>query len=189
MFLSKASRNRQILKARIRTRGVIMAFRYARYISNKFKYIRSEDSLSCLGCTGAGRLYKIEPFSQSDFAKINKERARLDAEEDQANEEARLHSSRFNTAVAKAARIRKLRRFLASREAEMIRRGLKNIKELEKLEEQEKLNILSALSAAAAIFSKNASASSSFSGEFDAFLAQKHPDLFDENLRPTAGRS
>jgi hypothetical protein len=82
MFLSKASRNRQILKARIRTRCMIMAFRCARYISNKFKYIRSEDSSSCLGYTGAGRLYKIEFFSQSDFAKINKERARLDTKKD-----------------------------------------------------------------------------------------------------------
>jgi hypothetical protein len=77
----------------------------------------------------------MKPFSQSDFAKINKERARLDTKKDRANEEARLHSSRFNTAVAKAARIRKLRRFLASREAEMIRRGLENMEELEKLEE------------------------------------------------------
>jgi hypothetical protein len=85
--------------------------------------------------TGAGCLYKIESFSQSDFAKIDKERARLNTKKDQANEEARLHSSKFNTIVAKAARIRKLRRFLASREAEMIRRGLENIEELEKLEE------------------------------------------------------
>jgi hypothetical protein len=189
MLPSKASRNRQILKARIRTRGVIMAFRCARCMSNKLKCVRSEDSLSCLGCTGAGRPCEMEPFSQSDFAKIDKERARLDAEEDQANEEARLHSSRFNTAVAKAARIRKLRRFLASREAEMIRRGLENVEELEKLEEQEKLNALSASSATAAIFSESEFASPSFSGEFDAFLAQEHPDLFDESLQPTAGRS
>jgi hypothetical protein len=53
----------------------------------------------------------------------------------------------------------------------MIRRNLKNIEELEKLEEQEKLYILSALSVTTAIFSKNASASPFFSGDFDAFLA------------------
>ena len=64
----------------------------------------------------------------------------------------------------------------------MIRRGLENIKELEKLEKQEKLYILSASSVITAIFSKNASASPSFSGEFDAFLAQKYFDLFDKNL-------
>jgi hypothetical protein len=37
--------------------------------------------------------------------------------------------------LAKIIRIRKLRRFLTSREAEMIRRSLENIEELEKLEE------------------------------------------------------
>jgi hypothetical protein len=79
--------------------------------------------------------YKIEPFSKSDFIKIDKERARLDAEEDKTNREIRLYSSRVNTALAKTIRIRKLRRFLASREAEMIRRSLKNMEELEKLEE------------------------------------------------------
>ena len=64
----------------------------------------------------------------------------------------------------------------------MIRRGLENVEELEKLEEQEKLNALSASSATAAIFSESELASSFFSGEFDAFLAQEHPDLFDKNL-------
>jgi hypothetical protein len=70
----------------------------------------------------------------------------------------------------------------------MIRRGLENIKELEKLEEQEKLHVLSVLSATAAIFSKSEFASFFFSGEFDAFLAQEYSDLFDKNLRLTAGR-
>jgi hypothetical protein len=60
---------------------------------------------------------------------------------------------------------------------------------LEKLEEQEKLNILSASSATVAIFSENELASPFFSGEFDAFLAQKYSDLFNKNLRLTAGRS
>ena len=49
----------------------------------------------------AGYLYKIEFFSQSDFIKINKERARLDAKKDQANKKTRLNFSRFNTTVAK----------------------------------------------------------------------------------------
>jgi predicted RNase H-like nuclease (RuvC/YqgF family) len=132
---------------------------------------------------------KIEPFLKSDFVKIDKERARLDAEEDRVNEEIRLYFSRINTILAKTARIWKLRRFLASREAEIIRRGLENIEELEKLEEQEKLYILSALSVTTAIFSKNVSAFFFFSGEFDAFLAQEYSDLFDKNLRLIAGRS
>jgi hypothetical protein len=77
----------------------------------------------------------MEPFSRSNFVKIDKERARLDSKEDRINEEVRLYFSRINTVLAKTARIRKLRRFLASREAEMIRRSLKNMEELEKLEE------------------------------------------------------
>jgi len=189
MSSPKSSRNRQILVARIRIRGVIMAFRCARCMNEKLNCVRSGDSSSCLSCVEKTLPCEMEPFSRSDFAKIDKERARLDAEEDRANEEVRLHSSRVNTTLAKAARIRKLRRFLASREAEMIRRGLENVEELEKLEEQEKLNTLSASSATAAIFSESELASPSFSGEFDAFLAQEHPDLFDESLLPTAGRS
>jgi hypothetical protein len=82
-----------------------MAFRCARCINNKFKYIRSEDSLSCLEYTGADRLYKIEPFSQSDFAKIDKKRTRFNTKKDRANEKARLYFLRFNTTITKAARI------------------------------------------------------------------------------------
>jgi hypothetical protein len=114
---------------------MIIAFRYIRYISNKFKYIRSEDFLFYLEYTGTDRSYKIEYFSQSNFTKINKKRIRLDIKKDQANEETRLYSLRFNTAVTKTVRIRKLCRFLTSRKAEIIRRGLKNIEKLEKLEE------------------------------------------------------
>jgi hypothetical protein len=77
----------------------------------------------------------MEFFSKSDFIKIDKERARLDAKKDKTNKKIRLYSSRINTALIKTIRIRKLRRFLASREAEMIRRSLENIEKLEKLEE------------------------------------------------------
>jgi hypothetical protein len=77
----------------------------------------------------------MEPFSKSDFIKMDKERARLDIEEDRANKKAEAYHAKINTALIKTIRIRKLRRFLISREAEMIRRGLENIKKLEKLEE------------------------------------------------------
>jgi hypothetical protein len=88
-----------------------------------------------LRCVKDGKSYKIELFSKSDFTKINKERVCLDIKEDRANEEAEIYHAKINTALIKIVRIRKLRRFLASREAEMIRRGLENIEELEKLEE------------------------------------------------------
>jgi hypothetical protein len=43
----------------------------------------------------------MEVFSKSDFIKINKERARLNAKEDRINEEVRLYFSRVNTILAK----------------------------------------------------------------------------------------
>jgi hypothetical protein len=135
MSLPRSSRNRQILVARIRARGVIIAFRYARCMNEKLNCVRSKDFLFYLLYIGKILSYKIEPFLKSDFVKIDKERARLDAKKDRTNKEVRLYSSRVNTVLAKTIRIRKFRRFLASRKAEMIRRGLENIEELEKLEE------------------------------------------------------
>jgi hypothetical protein len=64
---------------------------------------------------------------------MDKERARLDIKEDRANEETEAYYIKISTILVKIVRIRKLRRFLTSREAEMIRRGLENIKKLEKL--------------------------------------------------------
>jgi hypothetical protein len=121
--------------ARIRVRNIIIIFRYARYINEKLNYIRSKDSLFYLSYIEKIFSYKIEVFSKSDFVKINKKRARLDAKKNRINEEDRLYSSRINTILAKIIWIRKLRRFLASRKAEIIRRSLENIEELEKLEE------------------------------------------------------
>jgi hypothetical protein len=66
---------------------------------------------------------------------VDKEYIYLDIKKDRANEEAETYYIKINTVLIKIVRIRKLRRFLASREAEMIRRGLENIEELEKLEE------------------------------------------------------
>ena len=45
----------------------------------------------------------------------------------------------MHEAMAKISRMEKLRKFLASREAEMIRLGLESMEELERLEEYEKL--------------------------------------------------
>jgi hypothetical protein len=43
----------------------------------------------------------MEPFLKSDFIKIDKKRARLDAKKDRTNEEIRLYSSRINAALVK----------------------------------------------------------------------------------------
>jgi hypothetical protein len=101
MSLPRSFRNRQIIVARIRARGVIMAFRCARCINEKLNCVRSEDSLFYLLNIGKTFSYKIKPFLKSDFVKIDKERARLDAKKDRTNEEVRLYSLRINTILAK----------------------------------------------------------------------------------------
>jgi hypothetical protein len=101
MSLPRSSRNRQILVARIRARGMIMTFRCARCTNEKLNCVRSGNSLFYLSYIGKTFFYKIKSFLKSDFVKIDKKRARLDAEEDRTNEEVRLHSSRINTTLAK----------------------------------------------------------------------------------------
>jgi hypothetical protein len=87
--------------ARIRVRGIIMAFRCARCMNEKLNYIRSKNSLFYLLYVGKILSCKIKSFLKSDFIKINKERARLDAKEDRTNEEIRLYFSRVNTILVK----------------------------------------------------------------------------------------
>ena len=138
--------------------------------------MRSRDSSFYLRCIKNRKSYKIELFLKSNFVKIDKKRARLDTKKDRANEETKAYYTKTSTALIKIVRIRKLRRFLASREAEMIRRGLENIKKLEKLEEQEKLVAELVFIISATISSGGEPSSLFSSGEFELFLAQKHPD-------------
>ena len=104
-----------------------MAFKCANCVKSNSECKKSPDSSSCIRkmchCD-------MEPFSQSHFAKIDRERARIDVEEAKAREA-------MHEAMTKITRMEKLRRFLSAREAEMIRRGLENVEELEKLEKQE----------------------------------------------------
>jgi hypothetical protein len=78
-----------------------MAFRYARCINEKLNCMRSKNSLFYLSYIEKTLPYKIESFLKSDFIKIDKERARLDAKEDRTNKKIRLYSSRVNTILAK----------------------------------------------------------------------------------------
>ena len=64
--------------------------------------MRSRDLSFCLACAKIGRSCEIEPFSKSDFIKIDKERVRLDDKKDRANEETKAHHAKINTALAKA---------------------------------------------------------------------------------------
>ena len=121
---------RKLLIARVANRGVIMAFKCVACQKANSDCVRSKESSSCLACLRRTRPCKMEPFSDSEFAKVDKERARLETEMESLElaEEAILQKRR---------RIRKLQRYLASKEAEMIRRGLDNVEELEKMEAQE----------------------------------------------------
>ena len=76
--------------------------------------------------------YDIEFFFRSDFAKIDKKRARLKIEVFKI-------LKIINTATAKLTRLFKQQNFLISRKAEIIRRNLKNVDKLEKLETQKKI--------------------------------------------------
>ena len=102
---TKASRNRQLLVARIRLRNIIIIFRYVRYQKSESDCVRSRDSSSCLRYTKNRKPCKIEPFSKSDFVKIDKEHTRLDIKEDRANEEAEAYYIKTNTALIKTVRI------------------------------------------------------------------------------------
>ena len=70
--------------------------------------------------------YDIEFFFRSDFAKIDKERARLKIKIFKILEI-------INTATAKLTRLFKQQNFLISRKTEIIRRDLENVDKLKKL--------------------------------------------------------
>jgi hypothetical protein len=67
--------------------------------------MRSRDSSFCLRYTKNRKPCKIEPFSKSDFVKVDKERARLDIKKDRANEEAEAYYTKISTALVKTVRI------------------------------------------------------------------------------------
>jgi hypothetical protein len=91
--------------ARIRAYNIIIVFRCARCMNKKFNCIRSEDSLFYLLYIVKILSCEIESFLKSDFIKIYKERARLDAKKDKINKKIRLYSSRVNTVLVKIIRI------------------------------------------------------------------------------------
>ena len=75
--------------------------------------------------------YNIEPFSRSDFAKIDKKRIRL---------KIKIFKilKIISTVTAKLIRLFKQQDFLISREIEIIRRSLENVNKLKKLKTQKK---------------------------------------------------
>ena len=65
---------RKQLIARIKNRDIIIDFKYIVYQKINSEYIRFKKLLFYFICFRRSRLYKIESFADSDFAKINKER-------------------------------------------------------------------------------------------------------------------
>lgn len=64
------------------------------------------------------------------FAKVDRERARLEQEEDKTREEMQV-------LFAKMTRLGKQQKFLSQREAKMVQLGLENVEELERVEKEE----------------------------------------------------
>ena len=127
---ARSTTRRRYLISRVRDSGVIMAFRCVQCQKSDSDCVKSHDSSSCLSCLRRGRTCEMAPYSEGDFRKIDRERARLDAEEERV--EAAIEAS-----LQEKARIRKMKRYLAQREARMIEKGFSNVEEMEKWEEEE----------------------------------------------------
>lgn len=94
-----------------------------------------KDGAKCSECTRQGKtcdvIEKNRMPSFSDWESLDRQRQRLDEEEEEA-------ISKSQEAMAKILRLRKQKRFLAEREQEMLRRGLSTLNELDEAEEKEK---------------------------------------------------
>ena len=89
-------------------------------------------SSKCGNCTRRGLKCDVRDVSTEDFAKVDKEAARLDAEVERMEEEEELLRARLK-------RFKRLRKALHEKELEMVRRGLDNIEELERIEDEERV--------------------------------------------------
>jgi len=88
-------------------------------------------SSKCGNCTRRGIKCDVRDVTERDFAKIDKEAARLDAAIKQFREEEEAARARWK-------RFERLREALKEKEIEMVRRGVDNIEELERIEDEER---------------------------------------------------
>jgi hypothetical protein len=160
-------------------------------LDSESECFRSADSTRCGNYVLKGYPYDGSGPSARDFDKIRREHDRLqnkmavtETAEKQAFKAQEQVFEAQRVARAKRKRLEHLQSFLKKRGGELIRRGLDSVEELERLEALEKTE-----AELAAVTAVTASSDSFSLGEFDAFLAQEHPDLFGKNLQPTAGRS
>ena len=92
--------------------------------------VSSSQATRCSECVRGGRAncnYSSRLPSLSDWENIDKQRRRLQAEEEEA--------------MAKILRLRQQQRYLDDREKEMVKRGLSSLDELDRAEEEEKEKI------------------------------------------------
>jgi hypothetical protein len=95
------------------------------------KYLVAEGSSRCSECARRGQRCDIEGIPASSWVALEREEERLDAEEKKA-------AATMAESAARLARLRKQKKFLYKRVAEILRCRLKTLDKLDKAEEKER---------------------------------------------------
>ena len=122
---------RKRLISKVQHYDIIMDYKCVRCNFIDLDCQRSAYSTFYLFCLTFRNRCNMEPFSEFKFAKLDRERARLDAK-------LKAAEDFFKAILIKRKRLVKQKKFLARRKAEIIRRGLANVNKLKKLEKQKK---------------------------------------------------
>jgi hypothetical protein len=93
--------------------------------------VSSANSRRCSECIRVGKKCDVDGPSVGDWKSLEDAETRLDAETEKAE-------AAMTEVMARLTRLRKQRKFLKRRGAEMLRRGLKSMDELEEVEEKER---------------------------------------------------
>ena len=113
--------------------SIIIIFKYVFCQKSGSDYIKSNYSLSYSVYFKLSRKYDIASFSEFDFRKINKERARLEIKKKSLEVTEKNIIRKYKIIFQKRRRVQKIKRYFISRKTKLIRRGLKNINKFEKL--------------------------------------------------------
>jgi hypothetical protein len=126
---SKKLRERLDLARRIELCGIEMSpCSYCE--KQERKCLVAEGSSRCSECARRGQRCDVEGIPASSWVALEREEERLDAEEEKA-------AATMAESAARLARLRKQKKFLHKRAAEMLRRGLKTLDELDELDKAE----------------------------------------------------
>ena len=113
--------------------NIIIIFKYVFYQKLESNYIKLNYSLSYSACFRLSRKYDIISFSEFDFRKINKERARFKTEKESFEIAEENIIRKYKIIFQKRRRMRKIKRYFVFYKTKLIRRGLENIDKLERL--------------------------------------------------------